>query len=116
MATKNNPGAFDCYANAAGDEPLFVLLARDKHAPALVRLWALLRARDGEDSAKVAESLACAAAMENFRRSLGKAPIDAGGATVIERVYISATAGMAEHPEGFDCSCDCDLCRSYATD
>lgn len=29
MGTKNNPGAFDCYANAEPDEPMFVLLARD---------------------------------------------------------------------------------------
>lgn len=38
MGTKNNPGTFDCYANAAPDEPMFVLLGRDKHAPLLVRL------------------------------------------------------------------------------
>lgn len=36
MGTKNNPGAFDCYANAEPDEPMFVLLGRDKHAPAPV--------------------------------------------------------------------------------
>lgn len=30
MGTKNQPGSFDCYANAKGDEPLFVLLGRDK--------------------------------------------------------------------------------------
>jgi len=28
MATKKNPGEFDCYANAGPDEPMFVLLAR----------------------------------------------------------------------------------------
>ena len=39
MGTKNNPGTFDCYANAEGDEPMFVLLGRDKHAPTLVWLW-----------------------------------------------------------------------------
>lgn len=44
MATKANPGQFDCYANAAPDEPLFVLRAKDPVAPALVRAWAYLRA------------------------------------------------------------------------
>lgn len=54
MGTKNNPSAFDCYANAAPDEPYFVLLARDKHAPTLIWLWALLRELEQEDVAKVA--------------------------------------------------------------
>jgi hypothetical protein len=43
MATKNNPGAYDCYENAKPDEPMFVLLARDEMAPHLVRVWALCR-------------------------------------------------------------------------
>jgi hypothetical protein len=33
MGTKRNPGLSDCYAKAEADEPMFVLLARDKHAP-----------------------------------------------------------------------------------
>ena len=44
MSTKNNPGNFDCYANAAPDEPMFVLLARDPIAPILVRIWACMYA------------------------------------------------------------------------
>lgn len=67
MGTKNSPGAFDCYANARPDEPMFVLLARDKHAPILVRLWAELRALDGEDLAKLEEAEACAASMQRYR-------------------------------------------------
>lgn len=43
MATKNNPGEFDCYASAGDDEPLFVLRSTDPLAPALVSLWACLR-------------------------------------------------------------------------
>lgn len=43
MGTKNEPGAYDCYANALADEPLFVLLARDPDAPALLELWAAMR-------------------------------------------------------------------------
>jgi hypothetical protein len=63
MGTKNNPGAFDCYANAEPDEPMFVLLGRDKHAPTLVWLWATLRELDGEDEAKIIEARTCAAKM-----------------------------------------------------
>ena len=68
MGTKNNPGRFDCYANAEPDEPMFVLLGRDEHAPLLVRLWADLRELDGEKAAKVAEAIQCATAMKRFRR------------------------------------------------
>ncbi len=75
MGTKNNPGAFDCYANAKPDEPIFVLLGRDHHAAALVRLWALARQSDGEDEAKVAEAFNCADQMDAWARSLGKDPI-----------------------------------------
>lgn len=46
MATKSNPGPYDCYANAEPDEPLFVLLARDPTADCLVRVWRALRAGD----------------------------------------------------------------------
>lgn len=38
MGTKNNPGEFDCYANAEPDEP--ILLGRDPHGHAAVRKWA----------------------------------------------------------------------------
>ncbi len=43
MGTKNNPGKFDCYANAAPDEPMFILLGRDPCAPVTVLFWAHLR-------------------------------------------------------------------------
>lgn len=76
MATKNNPGAFDCYANATPDEPMFVLLGRDRHAPILVRLWAELRRRDGEDLAKVVEAVSCASSMVQFASEQGKQPLD----------------------------------------
>lgn len=46
MGTKAAPGAYDCYAKAATDEPLFTLLARDRLASDLVHLWAALRERD----------------------------------------------------------------------
>lgn len=68
MGTKNDPGKFDCYANAEPDEPMFVLLGRDKHAPLLVALWAGLRSIDGEDPAKLHEALRCAEGMKEFRK------------------------------------------------
>ena len=68
MGTKNNPGRFDCYANAEPDEPMFILLGRDEHAPLLVRLWAEIRKLDGEDAAKVKEAIRCATEMMRFRR------------------------------------------------
>lgn len=46
MGTKNNPGTFDCYANALPDEPLFVLLARDPDFARLVMKWSLRRGAD----------------------------------------------------------------------
>lgn len=67
MGTKNNPGAFDCYDNALPDEPMFVLLGRDRDAPSLVRLWAMVREARGETLEKAAEARACANAMEKWR-------------------------------------------------
>lgn len=77
MGTKNNPGAFDCYANAEPDEPMFVLLGRDKHAAALVFLWAAMRELDGEDPAKVDEATNCANSMVEWYRE-HKSPVPAG--------------------------------------
>ena len=67
MGTKNNPGEYDCYANAEPDEPMFILLARDPDAPALVRQWAKARWDRGERQEKIAEADACAKAMEDWR-------------------------------------------------
>ena len=84
MGTKNNPGDFDCYANAEPDEPMFVLLARDPDAPLLVMAWAQLREDRGENPAKVAEARACAAQMDAWRaerRSHIRAVLDKGEPT-----------------------------------
>ena len=67
MATKNNPGKFDCYANAHPDEPMFVLLGRDKQAPKAIREWIRLRKESGEkDPEKFAEAEATAEVMEKW--------------------------------------------------
>lgn len=68
MGTKNNPGKFDCYANAAPDEPMFVLLGRDPVAPIVVRFWAELREALGKTSlVKLKEARGCAVAMADFK-------------------------------------------------
>lgn len=65
MGTKKNPGKFDCYENAAEDEPMFVLLARDPLAPLLVRKWAYLS--KGQSKEKKAEAVKCAVDMKKWR-------------------------------------------------
>jgi len=86
MATKRNPGRFDCYEKAEPDEELFVLLARDRRAPYLVELWAAASrvsilgmlvafarlaahamTRRSSDPAKVDEAAACARNMRGWR-------------------------------------------------
>jgi hypothetical protein len=74
MGTKMNPGAHDCYMKAAPDEPMFILLGRDKHAPQLVSMWCTLRAGAGEDPAKVEEARQCARDMIKYLRAHGKEP------------------------------------------
>ena len=74
MATKRNPGRFDCYAAADPDEPLFVLRANDPLASALVRDWAIrykahkqaLGQYTVKAQAKAREALLCAAAMDKW--------------------------------------------------
>lgn len=67
MGTKRHPGEFDCYAAAEPDEPMFILLGRDKHAPMLIRLWAQIRELDPEENpTKIAEAFQLAAEMDTF--------------------------------------------------
>lgn len=44
--TKNNPGPYDCHANAEPDEPMFTLLARDVTAQYFVAAWVSVRCGD----------------------------------------------------------------------
>ena len=74
MGSKSQPGAFDCYANAEQDEPMFILLARDRDAADLVDIWADARAhliavglKPESDRAMVAEARECANAMREWR-------------------------------------------------
>jgi len=74
MATRNNPGTFDCYNAAGPDEPMFILLARDRQAPALIEKWARDRLAEIEqgtrptaDISQCLEALDCAQAMRLWR-------------------------------------------------
>ena len=72
MATKNNPGAFDCYANAEPDEPMFVLLGRDPAAPEAIFDWAEHRMDLGKNKPgdpQIVEALECATAMVEYRNA-----------------------------------------------
>lgn len=113
MATKNNPGKFDCYANAGPDEQTFTLLGRDRHGGGTVRVWALIRHRAGEAAEVIAEALECAKAMDEQAVALGKAPNIAALGEPFTKLYLALTEGMDEHPEGFDWPCQCNLCLSY---
>lgn len=76
MATKNSPGKFDCYVNAEPDEPMFVLLGRDRHAPLLVWLWARMREFEHERDDVVEEATACANSMAEYLKVKGKEPAE----------------------------------------
>jgi hypothetical protein len=74
MGSKNEPGKYDCYANAKPDEPMFVILARDPSAPELVELWAIRRVnlisegkKPESDYALVEEARECADKMRQWR-------------------------------------------------
>ena len=79
MGTKNNPGDYDCYQKAEADEPMFVLLARDRYAPILVMLWAELREAAGEDPDKVQEARDCADDMTAWNEMYRSSYVQAKG-------------------------------------
>lgn len=89
MGTKNNPGEFDCYGKLDPDEPYFVLMGRDKAAPALVWLWASLRALHMADvmtkteEAKINEAHTVSRDMFVYQVNAGKETIGVGQAALI---------------------------------
>lgn len=75
MGSKQNPGQYDCYANALPDEPMFILLGRDPVAPDCIMEWARRREididlgrRPESDRAMIVEARGCAVAMMKWRR------------------------------------------------
>lgn len=69
MSTKQHPGAYDCYAKLADDEPYFVLRAKDAVAPEVVEEWVKLRTLQPGNvgNPKLAEALICAGRMRAWR-------------------------------------------------
>jgi hypothetical protein len=67
MATKleNFEDPESCWSRAGDDEQVFVLLQHDRHAPALIRLWAEMREKEGEDPAIVNDAREVAQLMED---------------------------------------------------
>lgn len=120
MGTKNRPGDFDCYSKAEPDEPMFVLLARDPCAHALVGLWASInsapgpirekRVREallvleaaarrlpGQDAEKIEEAFNCVHAMVQWRGEHEECDRCGG--------YSSLRRGRASQ----ECTGECDL-------
>jgi hypothetical protein len=62
MATKNNCPTL---AKVSSDEPIFVLRAQDKTAPATIRRWVALNIETAP-ARKLAEALECAEVMERW--------------------------------------------------
>jgi hypothetical protein len=113
MATKNDPGKFDCYGAARWDEPLFVLLARDISAPLVVMFWGLCRAvlilirvKPSTDWPMVREAFACARSMWRYERpsrwrDAGRSSdttvkIDVAGTTIEVFVEYTFSAGGSD--------------------
>jgi hypothetical protein len=113
MGTKNNPGAYDCLAKAEPDEPFFVLLARDKHAPALVWMWATLRELDGEDPAKVQEARQCVADMMAWAVAQGRPIAGFGQATLAGVMDLIRTVNAQTREETPNSATDLDVMRRF---
>ncbi len=95
MFTKNDAGTFDYFARAGDSEPLFVLLGRDRHAPALVWLWAVLRELDGEDEATVKNARECCEAMLHYAVDRGRPAVGVGQSVLAGVLELIRTANMA---------------------
>ena len=75
MSTKQETGAYDCYANLLPDEPYFLLMARDPDAQWAVREWASRReaainagTRPESDREKVREAFEVERQMVRWQR------------------------------------------------
>lgn len=62
----------DCYHKALPGEPRFTLLGRDRHAPALVWLWAAVRELEGEPADRVTHARDVADAMVAHAGAAGR--------------------------------------------
>jgi hypothetical protein len=74
MATKleNFEDGDSCWNIAEDDEQIFIFRERDRHAPALIRLWAEMREKEGEDKGTVNEAREVAQLMEDAQTAQGR--------------------------------------------
>jgi len=84
MGTKLNPGKFDCYAKAKPDEPMFILLARDKLTPFLICAWAILSRLRGKPTQQILEAVECARNAAIWRAERNGEPIPQTGYRPVE--------------------------------
>jgi hypothetical protein len=109
--TKNNPGVHDCYARAEPDEPMFHLLARDKHGPALVWLWAVLRELDGESAEVVADARERVVSMMCWAHDHGRQPVGNGQAVLAGVLELIRCANYAVEKEAANAPTGVDFVR-----
>lgn len=96
MGTKNNPGRYDCYANAEPDEPMFILLGRDPTASLVVTFWRAIKnemkaqGTSQMSDEKIDEAITCSLEMEKWAKAHGKDPKQALDAMVkvLERMKL----------------------------
>jgi hypothetical protein len=76
MSTKNNPGAYDCYAKLEPDEPYFLLRGKDPVSWLLVNLWIMIRRHMAgpdeitpEYQAKLNEAKRCSDSMKIYAQT-----------------------------------------------
>jgi hypothetical protein len=100
MSTKNNPGPFDCYANAAPDEPMFVLLARSKYSAALVNLYAAMKRAEVLSAIDASTTTAAAALDDGQKISEAEAVANDMVAWRYSNGHIDDVAGIRALAEG----------------
>jgi len=102
MATKLENAADEnsCWHRAEDHEQVFIFLGRDRHAPALIRLWAEMREREGEDPAIVNEARECAQLMEDEAVAKGKVVLSVSAVSAFAASLNPSTAVTEdEYPE-----------------
>jgi len=118
MYTKEEPGRFDCYANAEPDEPMFILLGRDPLAPYVVEMWAYLRRQyeGGQDvhNDKAQDADKCAAEMKRYLSSVGRrTPMISTDITYCEDVSMDELKGRGFQRIDPDRNLERDIAEHY---
>lgn len=100
-----------CLNTAESDEPLFVLKGRDKHAPALVWLWAVLRELDSEKPEIVANARECCVRMMLWAKDHGRQSVGNGQAVLAGVLELIRCANFAAEKETLNAPTNVDFVR-----